>query len=73
MKTQSYKLEGLAQANAVLTSYNSDVMEQFAKINVTKKIHASAAEDIVANSNKSNKNQEKFLMLELQKQLYAWK
>ena len=36
MKTQSYKLEGLAQANAVLTSYNSDVMEQFAKINVTK-------------------------------------
>ena len=35
IQTQSYELEVLAQANAVLTSLNSEVMEQLAQMNVT--------------------------------------
>ena len=35
MHTQSYDLEGLAQANAVLTSSNSALMAQLAQITVT--------------------------------------
>ena len=35
METQSYELEGLAQANAVLTRSKSVVMSQLAQINVT--------------------------------------
>ena len=37
MQMQSYDLEGLAQANAVLTSSNSVVMAQLAQMNVTMK------------------------------------
>ena len=41
MQRQSYKLEVLAQANAVLTSSNSAVMTQLAQMNVTMNaIHA---------------------------------
>ena len=35
MRTQGYNLEGLAQANAVLTSSNSAVMAQLAQMTVT--------------------------------------
>ena len=35
MRTQGYDLEGLTQANAVLTSLNSVVMAQLAQITVT--------------------------------------
>ena len=35
MKKQSYKLEGLEQANSLLTSSNSDVMSQLAQMNMT--------------------------------------
>ena len=35
MQTQSYDLEALAQANAVLTSSNSSVTAQLAQMNVT--------------------------------------
>ena len=35
MQTQSYDLEGLAQANVVLTRSNSEVMAQFSHMNVT--------------------------------------
>ena len=35
MQTHSYELEGLAQANAVLTSSNSVVMAKFSKMTVT--------------------------------------
>ena len=35
MQAQSYDLEGLAQANAVLTRSNSAVMAQFSKMTVT--------------------------------------
>ena len=35
MQTQIYELEGLAQANAVLTSYNSAVMVQLLQLTVT--------------------------------------
>ena len=35
MKKQSYKLEGLEQANSLLTSSNSDVMSQLAEMTVT--------------------------------------
>ena len=35
MQTQGYELEGLAQANAVLTSPNSTVMSHLTQMNVT--------------------------------------
>ena len=35
MRTQGYKLEGLEQANEVLTSLNSKVMAQLAQMTVT--------------------------------------
>ena len=35
MQTQRYKLEGLAQANAVLTILNSAVITQLAQMTVT--------------------------------------
>ena len=35
IQAQSYKLEGLAQSNALLTSSNSAVMEQLSQLTVT--------------------------------------
>ena len=57
MHTHSYDLEGLAQANAVLTSFNSAVMAQLAQMTVTTNVMEAQLKTLLSDqTNQTRKN-----------------
>ena len=65
IQNQGYDMEGLAKANAFLTSYNSSVMEQSAQIIVTINEIQAQLKTLSATSSNTKITKEEIFLLEL--------
>ena len=58
MQIQTYELEGLEQANILITRSNSAVMEKIVTDDCDNELHAGATKDFDTGSKNSNEDQE---------------
>ena len=72
MRTQGYKLEGLEQANEVLTSLNSKVMAQLEQMTVTMNAMKAKLKNTHICTNQPSEAKKKFLLLGLREHFHSW-
>ena len=60
MQIQTYKLEGLAQANEVITSSNSESMAQLSQVTVTMNAMQAQMKTLTATSTNPTRTRSKF-------------